>query len=413
MKQAALAPVHTAKRPSISYRWVVVLLLLAVGVSILLVYAENRVYNPTTPYDSGSGDHVHAFALDPMNAQHFYLGTHYGFFRTRDGGRSWTRLNGHNGLTNTLVATSITMSPLDARTLYVTGYLLDSGNSAGVFVTRDDGDHWQQIITGGKGQLPDPRVLFLAAGWQQPGEIYAYSLDSGLYRSIDSGQHWASASSPFSEQVTAFVPMLDCQGNPQVIAGTGCQEHLLLGTTQGLYDGVTRSDATVSFAAIQGIDGYIYAIALHRSEPVRITVSTTQGMFQSTAPADTYTQISSTANGAPTLSSVACIDSDPEALIGVTVQNIVVLSHDGGHTWDARGNTQLTRGLSQLQTGLRSATGSNSPQWAGGQNTFLTLAQSATQGDPAVYVAISFPVQIFRTADDGQQWVDLSRAAAK
>jgi hypothetical protein len=386
-----------------------VLIALAVGVSILLVYAENRVYNPATPYEGGTGDHVHALALDPMQAQHMYLGTHYGFFRTRNGGGQWTRLNGHNGLSATLVATTISISPLDGRTAYVSGYLLANGNATGVFVTHDDGDHWQQLATGGKDQLPDPRILFVAAGWQQPGEVYAYALDTGLYRSTDGGQHWMSAAAPFAGQVTTFVPLLDCTGTTPQITGTACGEHLLVGTTQGLFDGTAGAGSSETFAPISNITGYIYAITIHRASPWRAYVSTAQGIFQATTPDGAFTQAASTANGAPTLTSMATLDSDPASLVGVTASNIVVTSHDSGQTWNAKGNEQLTRGISQLQSGLRSATGNNSPQWAGGQNTFLTLVQTPAQGASAVYVAISFPVQLFRSEDSGQIWDDLSQ----
>ncbi len=410
MSQASSASATTRPK-KISYRWVLVLVALAIGVSILLVYAENRVYNPATPYDGGTGDHVHAFALDPMQARHIYLGTHYGFFRTRDGGGQWTRLNGHNGLSATLVATTISISPLDGRTTYVSGYRLDTGNATGIFVTHDDGDHWQQLPTGGKGQLPDPRVLFVTTGWQQSGEVYAYALDSGLYRSIDSGQHWISVAPPFAGQVTTIVPVLECSGSSAQIAGSACPEHLLVGTTQGLFDGIAGTNGTISFAPIANISGYIYAITVHRANPWRAYVSSQQGIFQATTPGSAFAQVAGTANGAPTLTSIACMASDPSSLVGVTSSNIVVTSHDGGQTWNAKGNEQLTRGLSQLQSGLRAATGSNSPQWAGGQNVFLTLVQTPAQGQSAVYVAISFPVQLFRSDDSGQIWNDLSQGA--
>jgi len=114
----------------LNYRWLIVLIGLGIVVSILLVYAENRVYEPATPFLGGTGDHVHAIALDPQQGAHMYLGTHYGFFRTTDGGAHWARLNGVGGIPGTFVATSISISALDAGTIYATGYTLGSGNAA-------------------------------------------------------------------------------------------------------------------------------------------------------------------------------------------------------------------------------------------------------------------------------------------
>jgi hypothetical protein len=397
-------------RKKVSYRWVLVLLGLAIGVSILLVYAENRVYFPSDPYSGGSADHVHAFALDPQQPQHLYIGTHYGFFRSRDGGQSWTRLNGQNGMSATIVATSVSISPVAGHTVYVSGYLLDSGNPTGLAVTLDDGAHWHLLPTGGANHLPDPRILFVVAGWAQPGEVFAYSLDSGLFRSTDGGQTWHNVAQPFMAQVTSFVPVLDCGASAApAITGTACPERLIVGTTQGLFTAPDATAPSISFTAMPGMSSYVYAVALHRAAPWQAYISTQQGVFRAAAPLGPYTETSSTANGAPTLTGLTVPGGDPTALFGVTNVNQVVISHDGGATWQAQGNEQLTRGVSQLQSGLRSATGNNSPQWAGGQNIFLTLLQAPVSNDASVFAAISFPVQIFRTNDQGHIWQDLSQ----
>src|SRR5215469_6997785 len=109
---ASTPPPSAPARKPMGYRWLWVLVGLAIVVSILLVYAENRVYEPATPFLGGIGDHVHAFALDPLHDNHIYVGTHYGFFRTTDGGANWARLNGQGGISAALVATSLSISPI-------------------------------------------------------------------------------------------------------------------------------------------------------------------------------------------------------------------------------------------------------------------------------------------------------------
>lgn len=403
---ASPAPLAPSRQP-MRYRWLMVLMGLAVVVAILLVYAQNTVYQPTTPFVGGSGDHVHAFALDPRAPKHLYVGTHYGFFRTNDGGAHWARLNDQGGIPGTLVATSVSLSPIDGQTVYTTGYLLGDGNAAGVFVTRDDGAHWAALPNGGARQLPDPRILFVAAGWSQPDEAYAYSIDTGLYRTADAGAHWDHVAPPFAGQVTAFVPYLDCGGQA---GATDCPERVLIGTTQGLLRG-DLGGATPTFAPVAGITGYCYALAVARdaTPTPTLTVSTAQGLFQARGGTAPFTALSSVADGAPIFTSLVAFNGSV-TLFGVTRDNAVQRSADGGKTWQPVGTRQFTRNISQLQSGLRAATGSNTPQWAGGQNIFATLLQApATAGSQQIFVAISFPVQLFQGTMAGSGWQDLSK----
>ena len=401
------ATTSTPRRKPMNYRWLLVLFGLAIIVSILLVYAQNRVYEPSNPFQGGTGDHVHAFALDPYASKHMYLGAHYGFFRSTDGGASWTRLNGNGGITKTLVATSISISPRDARTVYVTGYNIGSGNATGIYVTHDDGSNWQNLATGGAGNLPDPRVLFVTAGWADPAESYAYTIDYGLYRTLDRGAHWQQIAPPFSGQVTTFMPI------PTTCSQTTCPEQFYVGTTQGLYTGTAATPtAPVVFNATPLITGYVYAVAPHHGDQPYVYVSSEQGLFRADGPGGTLTGVTTVAQGAPTLTSLAVSGKDARLLFGVTQQNIVTRSQDGGKTWNAIGASLLTRGLSQLSSGLRQATGSNTPQWAGGQNKFLSILQTDVQSDSThVFAAISFPTQLFLSGDGGQLWTDLSQGS--
>lgn len=393
-----------AVRKPMNYRWLVVLIALGIVVSVLLVYAQNQVYEPATPFLGGTGDHVHAFALDPSQPDHMYVGTHYGFFRSNDMGSQWTRLNGVGGIPGTLVATSVSISSLDGRTVYATGYNLGSGNAAGVFVSRDDGGHWRLLSTGGAHNLPDPRVLFVVAGWSTATEAYAYSLDAGLYRTVDAGAHWEQVAAPFAGQVTTFLPYRECSGQANPSA---CPEQFLVGTTQGLLTATNAS--ALNFQPVPNVGGYIYTIALRRSAVPSAYVSTAQGLFHAAQLPGAFTQVTSSANGAPTLTSlVASNDASATTLIGVTRDNVVERSSDGGLTWNTVSTDLLSRHVSQLQAGLRAATGSNTPQWAGGQNFFLTLLQAPAGNAPDIFVAISFPVQIFHGTVQGKDWSDLS-----
>ncbi len=395
------------------YRWLLILIGLAIVVSILLVYAQNTVYQPSNPFAGGSGDHVHAFALDPQQPNHLYVGTHFGFFVSDDGGATWRRLNGQGGIAATLVATSVSISPLAGATVYATGYNLGDGSAAGVYVTLDNGLHWNHLPTGGAGQIPDPRLLFVAAGWQTAGEAYAYSIDTGLYRTLDHGTHWTNIAPPFPGQVTAFLPYLAC-GNQPPSGQTDCPENFLIGTTQGLWHG-TDVGTRLVLTADPLVTNYVYAVTVTHTSNPKIYVSTALGLFASdTGPtgspgSSTLHAISNVAEGALTFTSLAALNTPGgQVVYGVTRDNAVRISLDGGVHWQVTGAGQLNRDVSQLQAGLRSATGNNTPQWAGGQNIFLTLLQVPATASDHVYVAISFPVQIFNGSQSGATWHDLS-----
>lgn len=390
-----------------NYRWLVILLALAVIVSIILVYAENRVYEPANPFLGGSGDHVHAFAIDPFQGQHMYMGTHYGFFRTGDGGQAWTRLTGNGGVPSTLIVTSLTISPVDHQITYATGYDLDSGNASGIYVTTDDGANWQSLPTGGAEQLPDPRILFVTAGWADAQEAYTYSITSGLYQTLDTGKHWQQVAPAFTGQVTSFTPFLNCGGTTvTALSGKQCPENFLVGTTKGLFIG-QATNTGIHFDPINQVSSYVYAVTIHRSTPLTFYASTQEGLFRANSPTEPYTAVSSVAQGAPTLTSISISGGDVALLYGITKNNEVQRSHDGGQTWQGIGSSLLNRGLSQLSSGLRSATGSNTPQWAGGQNVFLTLLQTPATNSTEVYAAISFPNQLFYSSQNGTNWREI------
>lgn len=400
----------TPSQSRADYRWLWLLLGLALLVSVLLVYAQNRVYEPATPFLGGTGDHYHAFALDPYQPDHMYIGSHYGFFRTTNGGTRWTRLNGAGGIEADLVATSLSISPIDSKTTYVTGYTLGSGNAAGVYVTTDDGANWHQLPIGLPGSLPTPRILFVAAGWSGNGEAYAYSIDAGLFRTNDRGAHWGQVAPPFSGQVTTFVPLLACPADgPAAEKGSACPEELLVGTTQGLFAAPASPDTSaLTFAAVPEVPDYVYAIAAHRGTDPAIYISTQRGLYTAASPVDTFTPLTSVAQGAPTFTNLAVSGGDAHLVYGVTRENIVQRSMDGGQHWQPVAENQLNRGLSQLSSGLRQATGSQTPQWAGGQNIFLTILQAPIGATRTVYVAISFPNQLFQSTDDGTHWRDIA-----
>jgi photosystem II stability/assembly factor-like uncharacterized protein len=393
------------------YRWLLVLLALAVALSVLLVYAENYFYNPATPFRGGIGDHVHAMTLDLQHPNILFVGTHYGTFRSDDSGATWTALdNQSHGLSDVLIATSITVSPVYDINVYLTGYMRDSGNAAGMLVSHDGGDTWQTLPTGGPGQLPNPRILTVQAGWAAPGECFAYLVGYGLYRTEDGGAQWQQVSGELPAQVTGIYPV--------AAHGQTGTEMLYVATAQGVYatplSQPANSAPQLTFQPVPGATGYVFTLAVSRETTPVLYAGTDQGLYRAVGIGHAFQTVGSAAAGSvPALTNLVVANTAPNLLYGVTAQNAVIRSTNGGVTWQASGGDLLTRNLSALQAGLRQATGNTTPAWAGGalvtQNKFLTLLQINPNTPNEVYAGISFPVQLFHSTDGGQNWADLSK----
>ena len=160
-----------------------------------------------------------------------------GFFKTTDGGKTWTKLS--NGLPNDGVTGAIEarMDPSNPNTLYVafwqrtrTAWRLDSGGpNGGIFKTTDGGRSFRKLTKGlpagptGKIGLAvsrsNPRVVMahVEHGFQPPPDTPDYTdmtkLGSGIYRSEDGGETWRYMnryfSRPFYYQHIAISPFDD------------------------------------------------------------------------------------------------------------------------------------------------------------------------------------------------------------
>lgn len=64
--------------------------LLSALLSASTCWAGKNVWTPIGPW----GEYVDSLALDPNNSTTLYAGTLKGFFKTTDGGASWTLVNG-------------------------------------------------------------------------------------------------------------------------------------------------------------------------------------------------------------------------------------------------------------------------------------------------------------------------------
>ncbi|MFM8489896.1 MAG: WD40/YVTN/BNR-like repeat-containing protein, partial [Bacteroidota bacterium] len=123
-------------------------------------------------------------AIDYSNAQYMYGELYYGdFFRSSNGGTSWTDIN---------------PGGQDGTGAWVTPYIISSNNPATLYIgyndvykTTDRGNTWTAIST----SLSTSDLTVLADAPSDANVIYA-GRSSALYRTINGGTNWATMTIP-------------------------------------------------------------------------------------------------------------------------------------------------------------------------------------------------------------------------
>jgi photosystem II stability/assembly factor-like uncharacterized protein len=135
-----------------------------------------------------------------------------GVFRSSDNGSSYTQVN--NGLGNK-----------DVHALTSFGKSIFAGTHVGVYRTDDFGEHWVKASSG----IPDTAIISLASnstaifagtgagGFIEGPDGSQFPKGLGLFRSLDTGQHWSRIGNPAMD--TNDITALATNGNT-ILAGT-------------------------------------------------------------------------------------------------------------------------------------------------------------------------------------------------
>lgn len=116
-----------------------------------------------------------------------WSGADGGFFRSTDGGDTWTKLTGH-GLPDGIVQVNVTISPADSRRIYAA---IASGRTVGLYRSDDGGENWVHAPVDdtrpeariGGGDLPVPK-----ADPKNPDTLYVATVVA--WKSTDAGKTW-------------------------------------------------------------------------------------------------------------------------------------------------------------------------------------------------------------------------------
>ncbi len=114
---------------------------------------------------------VHSLAFGPGSTERLLFGHHGGVLETRDGGRSWDAL--------AVSADAMGMRPAGDGSIVIAGH--------DVFqASYDGGRTWTPIAN----DLPSLDIHAFARDPDDPGRMWAYLAEGGVYESIDGGTGW-------------------------------------------------------------------------------------------------------------------------------------------------------------------------------------------------------------------------------
>ena len=175
------------------------------------------------PFGPDGGD-ARSFAADPHDHLHLYLGTLTGWiYESRDGGGTWKRL-ASVGMRDDLALDSIVVDSASPKHILVGAWVLGSAEG-GLYISNDGGVTWT-IDADMRGQS----IRALTDAPSDPKIMVAGTL-KGVYRSMDSGEHWQLISPEGSQEIHEVESIAIDPANPEVIyAGTW---HLPWKTTDG------------------------------------------------------------------------------------------------------------------------------------------------------------------------------------
>jgi photosystem II stability/assembly factor-like uncharacterized protein len=325
-----------------------------------------RVWQMTGPF----GGDVTAMAIDPRNADRIWLGTSDGqIFRSTDGGSVWKRIR--PGIKAPGFIITVLLFDREKQGVIYAGVkplldLKEEADGGAVFISEDDGENWN-MIEGMRGRA----VRTMAQSVKSPNVLVAAARD-GVYLTRDRGKTWERITPTNNPELKGFHSVaIDPRDADIIYVGT---HHLPWKTTdagktwklagskeKGMIDdsdifaihidesnpdtvlmsacsGIYRSrDASSTWNKIQGIpytSRRTHVIYQHPTRPEVIFAGTTEGLWVSTdnGKPESWRRMTSVRL---IINSIAIHPDHPDRIFLGTEDNGVLISVDGGESYDA------------------------------------------------------------------------------
>jgi photosystem II stability/assembly factor-like uncharacterized protein len=320
--------------------------------------------SPTAVQVNGFGtaaNHVHSLVVLPPNV--LVMATHYGLFRSQDGGTSWKEVaGGSNQLMEGLMTYSLTHSALNPQRLYVLTQpaVIPHRGTVGLYTSADEGRTWKLSIA--SASITSRTIFVVAPGNDTPNEVYIYLSELGpvgLKRSMDNGQHFTG---------TGTLPFGSIFG---VLAVPGSPGHLLAYSSDGM---AYSTDGGMHWQVIKSISSSINDVTTAGPHSP-IYASGDAGIYSSNDGGKTFKLVYTQASFA----SLTVSPTKPQVIYGKTGTS-VYRSDDGGHSWNTL------------------------PHISGN----LAVLSADPMNALSVYLSLSYPTALYRFSQNSKDWLSLT-----
>lgn len=187
-------------------------------------------------FDGNKSYAIGSIAIDPTNTNVVWVGTGEnnsqnnviygdGIYRSEDGGKTWNRM----GLDSSEHIGGIEIDPKNSNIVYVAAYgsSRNPGGHRGIFKTTDSGKTWKNVLyvsqyTGCYEVHMDHRFsnILYAVAHQRMRNLYTGVYggpESGIYRSVDSGETWEKLKNGLPSQDVGRIGMSISPVNPDIL----------------------------------------------------------------------------------------------------------------------------------------------------------------------------------------------------
>jgi photosystem II stability/assembly factor-like uncharacterized protein len=220
------------------------------------------------------GGDARAFAADPANPAHLYLGTTNSWlYESQDAGGTWHRL-AKLDVADGYVLDSIVVDRSNPLNLYVGAWKDSSGG--GLWMSHDGGHTWTAVPS-----LKGQPVHALLQAPSDARTLFAGTLE-GVYRTGDGGSTWTRISPEGSKEIHEIESLAVDPRNPKIVyAGTW---HLPWKTSDG---GKTWSNIKKGVI----VDSDIFSIIVDPDKPRVVYMSACSGIYKSDNSGDLFKKI--------------------------------------------------------------------------------------------------------------------------
>ena len=228
---------------------------------LLTAFARPANWLPFGPF----GGDARSLVADPKDHTHLFLGTANGWiYESRNGGQLWKRL-AQLDRRNDLVLDHIVVDREDPKHLVVGVWVLGHADG-GIYRSRDGGESWTE-----NAEMKGQSVRSFAVAPSDPKIMIAGTL-KGVFRSTDSGEHWAAISPEGSTEIHEIESVAIDPVNPAIVyAGTW---HLPWKTVDGGEHWSNVKEGIID-------DSDVFSILVDPADPKTIYASACSGIYKS------------------------------------------------------------------------------------------------------------------------------------